>query len=176
MPGNPNGYKNGALLADALARIDCNGLGLLMTMVCDDLERFQNIPGLVVYGETLDETDLRLAYDGALCTVYPSLYEGFGLPPLEAMACGCPVICSNAASLPSVAGDAALMIDPRRVETLLEALQLVTRPEVRHILVGKGFKRARQFHWYAVLSELEVPMDELLGGALAPPASQYASQ
>ncbi len=96
----------------------------------------------------VDEETLVCLYGGARVMVYPSLYEGFGLPVLEAMACGCPVICSRVASLPEVAGDAVLYIDPRQVETLVEALNAVlTRPALREQLVAAGKDRSRLFSW-----------------------------
>jgi glycosyltransferase involved in cell wall biosynthesis len=80
--------------------------------------------------------------------VFPSLYEGFGLPPLEAMACGCPVLCSNAASLPEVCGDAALYFDPYQPKDIANKMEmLINNPSLRNELVEKGRSRARQFTW-----------------------------
>jgi glycosyltransferase involved in cell wall biosynthesis len=87
-------------------------------------------------------------YAGATVFVFPSLYEGFGLPPLEAMACGAPVICSNASSLPEVVGDAALMFDPRDVDALAANLtHVVNEPALRDELRAKSLARAAQFSW-----------------------------
>lgn len=80
--------------------------------------------------------------------LYPSLYEGFGLPPLEAMQCGVPVITSNTSSLPEVVGDAGLMIDPTDEDALCQAiLNLVNNSSLRAELADKSLERARQFSW-----------------------------
>lgn len=92
--------------------------------------------------------DLPAIYAGAEVFLYPSLYEGFGLPPLEAMACGAPVITSDEASLPEVVGDAAVLVTPRSVESIAEALRRVL--ESRNLqadLRERGLARARQFSW-----------------------------
>src|SRR5579872_5272631 len=87
-------------------------------------------------------------YAGALGLVFPSLYEGFGFPPLEAMACGTPVICSSSASLPEVVGDAALLIDPRSPESLLDAMtRLQQDSALRDRLRSSGLRRVAQFSW-----------------------------
>ncbi len=104
---------------------------------------------IIVTGCIPDEA-IRTLYHQAACLVYPSLYEGFGLPVLEAMACGCPVITSNVSSLPEVAGEAALLIDPRRIETITTALaSLLTNPGLSQSLIRKGFEQARRFTWEA---------------------------
>lgn len=87
-------------------------------------------------------------YSGAVCFVFPSLYEGFGLPVLEAMACGTPVACSNAASLPEVAGDAALLFEPHQVECIRDALmQLLGDADLRDELARRSRERAVAFSW-----------------------------
>jgi glycosyltransferase involved in cell wall biosynthesis len=103
----------------------------------------------VILAGYVDEASLVSLYNGASVFVYPSFYEGFGLPVLEAMACGCPVICSNVSSLPEVAGDAALLIDPQSPEELSQALdKVLTDSEVRQQMVMRGLKRATEFTWH----------------------------
>jgi glycosyltransferase involved in cell wall biosynthesis len=95
-------------------------------------------------------TDAELAslYRNALTFVYPSLYEGFGIPPLEAMSLGCPVITSNTASLPEVCGDAAHYVDPRDVPGITDAIDLLLRDEAyRRELSAKGIERAKLYDW-----------------------------
>lgn len=92
--------------------------------------------------------DLVGLYNAASVFIYPSLYEGFGLPVLEAMACGCPVITSNISSLPEVAGDAAVLIDPYNVSQLAEAIRNIFEDETQALLMRQsGLERAKQFSW-----------------------------
>lgn len=96
----------------------------------------------------LPDRDLKAVYSGATALIYPSIYEGFGLPILEAMACRCPVVCSNAASMPEVAGDAAILIDPFDADDLARAIDLIVHdPLVRHDLIEKGQQHAARFTW-----------------------------
>lgn len=96
----------------------------------------------------VDNADLPALYSGAAVFVMPSLYEGFGLPLLEAMACGAPVVCSNAASLPEVVGDAALLVNPRDVGEIAGTIQRVlSDAALRDELRAKGIARAAQFTW-----------------------------
>jgi glycosyltransferase involved in cell wall biosynthesis len=98
-------------------------------------------------GYVADE-DLPALYSAADLFVYPSLYEGFGLPPLEAMACGAPVVTSNVSSLPEVVGDAALMVNPLDVEAMAAAMeQILTDSTLRQTLTARGGERARAFTW-----------------------------
>jgi glycosyltransferase involved in cell wall biosynthesis len=102
--------------------------------------------GCVVVPGAIEETDLPALYAGACLFVMPSLYEGFGFPPLEAMACGTPVVCSNATSLPEVVGDAAILVDANFPEKITEAiLQVIESPELARSLSEKGVSRAGQF-------------------------------
>jgi glycosyltransferase involved in cell wall biosynthesis len=92
--------------------------------------------------------DLVALYNAADAFIYPSLYEGFGIPLLEAMACGCPVITSNVSSLPEVAGEAARLVDPQSVDQIADAMtELLTNDTVRGDLREKGLRRAAQFSW-----------------------------
>ena len=106
------------------------------------------LEGQVVFTGYVAEEDLPALFSGARLFVFPSLYEGFGLPVLEAMACGVPVVCSNASSLSEVAGDAALLFDPLDVEGMAAAMERVLGDErLRAELVERGLKRAREFSW-----------------------------
>lgn len=109
---------------------------------------------------SLSDEELRLAYAGAVALVYPSRYEGFGLPVAEAMACGCPVITTNLASLPEVAGDAALYVDPDDPRSLVEALKAVQDPERRATMVAAGLTQASAFRWDRASANLARALSE----------------
>lgn len=95
-----------------------------------------------------DEADLPALYSAAACFAFPSLYEGFGLPVLEAMSCGTPVVTSGVSSLPEVAGDAALIVDPTRVDAIADAVQRVIEDtHLRDNLIRRGYERARLLSW-----------------------------
>ena len=102
----------------------------------------------VVLTGYVPERDLPALYSGALCFVYPSYFEGFGLPPLEAMKCGAPVIVGNRTSLPEVVGDAALLVDPFDVDAIADAIKrLMNDTSLRDQLSSKGRERAQVFNW-----------------------------
>ena len=150
--GSRADYKNAALFFSAFARfgdarkdyaIVCTGGGQL------DPASQAAAGEASVHVAIFDDHDLRCAYAGALALVYPSRYEGFGLPVLEAMACECPVITSNASSLPEVGGDAVLYIELGANEEAqtFELLQQVQHAEVRASLIERGCVQARKFTW-----------------------------
>jgi glycosyltransferase involved in cell wall biosynthesis len=148
--GMLSSYKNADLLRRTFLAMwpwSRQRYAVLFTAPDPMVQEFRTIPGLVVHVADLADAELRLAYGAAACLAYPSLYEGFGLPPLEAMACGCPVICSNVASIPEVVGDAALTIDPRDPNGLRLALRKVRKPLAADELRRRGIERVKLFSW-----------------------------
>jgi glycosyltransferase involved in cell wall biosynthesis len=110
--------------------------------------------GDIVLTGYVGEEDLAYLYNGADVFAFPSLYEGFGLPILEAMACGTPVITSQVYSMPEVAGDAALLVDPENIEEIAAAIRrLINDHELRKGLIEKGLARAKQFTWAKTAAE-----------------------
>jgi glycosyltransferase involved in cell wall biosynthesis len=108
-------------------------------------------------------SDLRYLYAGAHCFVFPSLYEGFGLPPLEAMSCGCPVITSNVSSLPEVCGDAARYVDPYEVHSIRQEIEkLLGNPLLRNELALAGRERAKLFNMENYVKRLSGAYSDIL--------------
>ncbi|MEF3275431.1 MAG: glycosyltransferase family 4 protein [Chloroflexus sp.] len=106
-------------------------------------EQVKTLPNVI-------DTDLPALYSGALLFVFPSSYEGFGLPPLEAMACGTPVVCAYAGSLPEVVDEAALTVDPHNMHDIAEGILRVLRsPALYELLHQRGLRRAALFSWQA---------------------------
>ena len=99
--------------------------------------------------------DLRGLYNGAEVFVYPSLYEGFGFPHLEAMTCGLPVVLSNVSSLPEVGGEAALYVDPQTVESIVEGtLRVLEDTQLRQLMIQRGIERSQQFSWGTTAAQM----------------------
>jgi glycosyltransferase involved in cell wall biosynthesis len=122
-----------------------------------------SLPNSVKYIGYVTDEELKALYEGAIGFVYPSFYEGFGLPPLEAMACGCPVIVSNVASLPEVCGDAALYVDPYNPEDIAEKIKLLlSNNKLREELRRKGLERAKMFSWEKCAKETLKVIEEVL--------------
>jgi alpha-1,3-rhamnosyl/mannosyltransferase len=119
--------------------------------------------GWVRYLGFVEATELPLLYAGARVFVFPSLYEGFGLPVLEAMASGIPVVCSNASTLPEVAGEAAAMCDPKDVDTLSELINRALQDDNwRERAVKKGLLQAAKFSWKRCATETATVYKEVL--------------
>ena len=112
----------------------------------------------------VEEEDLPALYNGADLFMFPSLYEGFGLPVLEAMACGTPVVTSNSSSLPEVAGDAALLVDPYDVDAIAGAMQRVlAKPDLAGEMREKGLANAAQYTWERTARETIAVYEKVLG-------------
>jgi alpha-1,3-rhamnosyl/mannosyltransferase len=153
--GTDKPHKNLRRLLEAWARLQPTGLPLVLAGFRNhgypELRRRVeelSLNGVVRFLGPLAEEDLPALYSGALLFAFPSEYEGFGLPVLEAMACGAPVLTTTASSLPEVAGDAALLVDAHEVEALARGLgELLGREELRRYLAEKGLRRAKEFSW-----------------------------
>ena len=118
------------------------------------LLRELGIAGSVIFTGFVEDEDLPYLYAGADFFVYPSFYEGFGIPVLEAMACGTPVIASNTSSIPEVAGDAALLVDPHSdAELSASILRLAGDERLRQELRERGLSRAALFSWEKTVNE-----------------------
>lgn len=144
-----DGYKNATLLFKALQKCPTQDVGVICVGGQPGLE-----PELASLAKTvtvrllrLTDEELRTAYSGALALVYPSLYEGFGLPIAEAMACGCPVITCRNSSIPEVAGDAVLYINPSDPQELAYALEQVQDLGIRQTLTQAGLTQSQLFSW-----------------------------
>ncbi len=155
--GRHDPYKNIGRVISAFANFKSNrDYQLWLAGPSDDrytpaLKKQVQELGLISQVKFLDYVpydDLPEIISGAIALVFPSLWEGFGLPVLEAMACGTPVITSNLSSLPEVAGDAAILIDPYRVEEITDAMQAIANDSgLRSHLSQLGLQRAKQFSW-----------------------------
>ena len=107
--------------------------------------------------------DLIKLYRSASCFVFPSFYESFGFPPLEAMACGCPVVVSNAGSLPEICGDAAVYCDPFNANDIAEKIMLViTNETLQEELRQKGMAQAKKFSWERCARETFAVIEKVL--------------
>ncbi len=156
--GNTRPYKNLPRLIKALALLKKNkdqcyqlviGGGELRNLpLLRRLTESLRLADSVVFTGDLSDEEVIALMNAADIFVFPSLYEGFGLPPLEAMACGTPVVTSKAGSLPEVVGDAALLVDPENEEEIVSAIETVlTNAKLREELIKKGFERVKRFSW-----------------------------
>jgi glycosyltransferase involved in cell wall biosynthesis len=105
---------------------------------------------------------LRAFYQSASAFVFPSLYEGFGLPPLEAMACGTPVVCSNVSALPEVVGNAAVVVNPENVFDIARGTrEVLLNTALRNDLIERGLRQARQFSWERTAAQVLKTYEEI---------------
>lgn len=107
-----------------------------------------NLQKDVIFTGFVSDENLPALYNAADLFVYPSIYEGFGLPPLEAMACGTPVITSNTSSLPEIVGDAGIMVDPHNIDRMADAMyEVLTNKGLKADMIKKGLERSKIFSW-----------------------------
>jgi glycosyltransferase involved in cell wall biosynthesis len=146
-PARPWRHKNHARLLQAFTVLRGDIPGLRLVLTGDGLERLGPVPGGVERLGYVPRHELASLYRRAACLVFPSLYEGFGLPPLEAMASGCPVAASSRSAIPETCGDAAVLFDPEDVHAIANGVRgaLARAEELRE----RGIARAAAFSWEA---------------------------
>jgi glycosyltransferase involved in cell wall biosynthesis len=157
--GGRGGYKNSILFFKAFAKLKNHrrDFAIVCTGPTGELEAeyAAHIDNAAVFMLDLSDADLQAAYAAAIALVYPSLYEGFGMPVIEAMACGCPVITSPSGSIPEVAGDAALLVNTSNVDEMLNAMKQVQKPKLRRLLIDRGMLRTRLYSWDKMADEVK---------------------
>ena len=153
--GTPEPRKNLSVLLRAFALVRRRAPHCSLVLVGGDgMEDRDTARELELLGRSVirpgvvTDDELVALYSATTCFVFPSLYEGFGLPPLEAMACGAPVVAANRASIPEVVGDAGILVDPTDPDALADAIErVVLNPQVASDMRGRGLARARDFTW-----------------------------
>jgi len=172
--GNVKPHKNLERLIEAFDLVRKRGLEhLKLVLIGDEISKYaalrravhsHQLHKYVRFLGYLPEETLAVMYRLAGVFVFPSLYEGFGLPPLEAMASGTPVVTSNVSSLPEVAGDAAVLVDPYRPEAIADGIERVLCDEtLRRDLRARGLARARQFSWESSVTRVREIYGEVAG-------------
>ena len=173
--GNIKPHKNLVRLVEAFDGLRKRGFDELKLLIIGD--EISKLPALrravhshklhkhVRFLGYLPDDTLAILYRLAAVFVFPSLYEGFGLPPIEAMACGAPVVTSNVSSLPEVTGDAAVLVDPYDIESIVDGIaRVLSDPALREELRAKGIARARAFSWEQSVGRTREIYQEVAGG------------
>lgn len=173
--GNFKPYKNLKNLILAYDILDKKKLTLPKLVIAGRDKKYEKplksfinrlgLNGKIIFTGYVASNDLPVLMNGALFFIFPSIYEGFGLPILEAMACGTPVITSNVTSLPEVAGDAALLVNPYDPKAIADGIQLLlTDNKLRTGLITKGFDRVKLFSWEKCAKETLKVYEEVYNG------------
>jgi len=163
--GNHKPHKNIPRLLQAFSASLSEGFYLVLTgSASGQLNRLINrlhLGGRIMFSGLHDDDELAAYYRGATAVILPSTCEGFGLPLIEAMACGTPVVASNAASLPEVAGEAAVLVDPYDVDSIASAMRrIVEDAQLRATLSDRGLQRASAFTWEGTASMVAAVLEE----------------
>ncbi len=159
--GGKAGYKNAQMFFEAMKTIPTqHGFKVLVTGSFSEKELNGLQTGCDIVVATLTNEELNAAYTGALALVYPSKYEGFGLPVLEAMACGCPVISTPWTSLPEVGGSAVMYVNDAR--SLANAMVEIQRPGTREMLIAAGYEQMEKFRWDTMAGQIQDVCEQVI--------------
>ncbi len=160
--GARNGYKNFGYAVKSIAHMPHLNLHIVGGGILNKSEKKlldKYLPNRYQWLGRLSDQELNIAYNSAYALLYPSSYEGFGIPILEAMRAGCPVIAVNISSIPEVAGDAAILVDSPSIDSFVEALKSI--PLLRNELILKGFNQVNKFSWERCFEETLSVYNEL---------------
>lgn len=156
--GHRSSYKNFDI---AVKTVELLNKGYIFIIVGQDLNESEknlleeSISGRYIHLKNIESKDLNVLYNYAFCFLYPSSYEGFGIPIIEAMKTGCPVITTNTSSIPEVAGEAALIVDEIKEEKFVEKIIELENPERRDAVIARGYYQAQKFSWDKCRKETE---------------------
>lgn len=172
--GQRAGYKNFSAVVEALSEMDhieleCVGGGPFSKAELCHLE--SKLPSRFRHLGFISEAELNAAYNRAVCLVYPSLYEGFGIPVLEAFKAGCPVVATNSSSIPEVAGGLAFLVDDGTADELRGAIERAISEGRNPNRIKRGIARAQQFTWDATFDRTMKVYERELGYSLYTPAT-----
>ncbi|OSN11952.1 glycosyl transferase family 1 [Lonsdalea iberica] len=165
---SPNYHKNFHSLIEAFSQLDNKDITLKVVGGGSGSFKKQNYlqeldQSRIKFVGRVSDDDLLALYRNATAFIFPSLYEGFGIPPLEAQACGCPVISSNAASMPEVLGDSASFFSPLNIEDMGEKItSVISDPDLRSSLIQKGYENIERFSWNKSAQQLSHIIDGVL--------------
>jgi len=157
--------KNLSFLLEAYSKIGKKLIDKYRLVLCGKIERDNkklidfiennNLYNNVIFTEFVCDQDLKIIIENAKVFCFPSLYEGFGLPIVESMACGCPVITSNISSMPEIAGNSAILVNPHNVDELVKALRKILTDDIfREQLINKSYINASKFRWKKISTEV----------------------
>ena len=149
------------LIKDSELNVVCAGGGIFKEMEKEKFKKLNIVNKIFQY--SISDNILAYLYQKAIAFVFPSLYEGFGIPILESFACGCPVICSKTSSLPEVAGDAAMYFDPTDKLSMLDSIEkVIYNDELKKQLVNKGIERVKEFTWEKTAEKTKKLYEDIL--------------
>ena len=167
--GARGGYKNFIMAVDAVSILNdinlvCVGGGGFSYSELRVLKK--KLPNRFFHKGRVSTEELNSLYNGALCLLYPSLYEGFGIPLIESMRAGCPVIAANNSSIPEVVGDVGGLVNESHPEFFSREIELLLNEDVRFNRVEKGFEQAKKFSWESTANQTIDVYEKLIGGSL----------
>lgn len=160
-------YKNFSGLMEAFSLLPNQDKYVVVTTSATKLETKFEIfreKGWLIQTDWLDADELNAAYTGAVALVYPSLYEGFGLPILEAMSCGCPVVTADSGAMKEVAGDAAALVNTQHPASIAMGMMALQNADLANSYIVKGFRQIEKFRWPRAAADIQRVIVRMLGG------------